>query len=120
MPRYTNAQFLEGIKDSAGIISTVARRVGCDWNTAKKRILDNAKLTAAFEHEQQTVNDMAEATVISSIREGNTHDAKWWLARIRKERFSERTEHTGAEGKPVEISMVEIIMPEDDSDTNSD
>ena len=105
MARYTNAQFIKAIEDSGGIIAVVAQRVGCNWHTARDRIIKTPKLLAAFEHEQEVVNDFAEQTVLKSIKSGNTQDAKWWLARIRKERFSERQEHTGADGGKLDISL---------------
>ena len=105
MPRYTNKEFLDAIDGSAGIISTVADRVGCSWDTANQRIKKSDKLTRAFEDEQERVNDFAEQTVLKSIKAGNTQDAKWWLARIRKERFSERQEVTGADGGKLDISL---------------
>lgn len=109
MPKYSNAQFLKAIPDSAGIISTVASRVGCSWDAANKRIKKSPVLRKAFNDEQERVNDLAEATVIKSIKDGNTQDAKWWLARIRRDRFSERTEHTGAGGGtiPVETGTID-------------
>ena len=35
---YTAKQFIEAIPGSGGIVSTIARRVGCNWYTAKKYI----------------------------------------------------------------------------------
>jgi len=35
---YKASQFIAAIPGSAGIISIIARRVGCDWNTAKKYV----------------------------------------------------------------------------------
>lgn len=106
MPRYTNAQFLEAIKGSSGIIQAVADRVGCAWKTARDRIDGSPTLRDAFQDEQERVNDMAELTVLKSIKDGNTQDAKWWLARIRRDRFSERTEVTGADGAEVVFRVV--------------
>ena len=96
---------MKAINDSGGIISVIAQRVGCQWHTARDRIYKSKKLAAAFQHEQETVNDIAEGTVIKSIRDGNTQDAKWWLARIRRDRFSERQEITGADGSELEIKL---------------
>jgi len=111
MPRYKNAQFLEAIDGCAGIISTVASRVGCSWETARDRIQKSPKLRQAFQDEQEHVNDMAETTVLKSIKDGNTQDAKWWLARIRRDRFSERTEITGADGQSL---IINVTVGDDD------
>lgn len=37
---YTAAQFIEAIPGTGGIISAIAKRVGCDWITAKKYITE--------------------------------------------------------------------------------
>ena len=112
MPRYTNAQFLEAIDGCAGIISTVAARLDCSWETARDRIRKSPKLERAFQDEQEHVNDMAETTVLKSIKDGNTQDAKWWLARIRRDRFSIRTDigGLGADGQII----IEVKMSDDD------
>lgn len=103
MPRYTNTQFLTAIKGCSGIIQTVADRLGCSWQTARDRIAANIKLQGAFMDEQEKVNDMAEATVLLAIKGGNTQDAKWWLARVRREKFTERQEVTGPNGEPQRV-----------------
>ena len=113
MARYTNAQFLEAIKGSGGIVSAVADKLDCAWNTANKRIKDNKKLTRAFFDEMEFVDDLAEAKIIKSIKDGNTQDAKWWLARRRKEKFSERQELTGKDGEQLQQQTV-IILPSND------
>jgi hypothetical protein len=40
---YNAQQFIKAIKNSGGIITTIAARVGCDWDTAKKGRLNAAE-----------------------------------------------------------------------------
>ena len=90
--KYTAKQFLDAIPGSGGIITTIAKRVGCTWNTAQKYIKKYPRVTQAYEDERDAIIDMAEATLLKSIREGNTQDAKWFLERKRKDEYSLRRE----------------------------
>ena len=90
---YTVAQFAEAIPGSGGIISTIAKRVGCEWSTARKRIDESAKLLQMVQDERESISDLAESVLVRSIREGDTANAKWWLSRIAKERgFADKQE----------------------------
>lgn len=97
-PLYTARQFINAMPGSGGIYATIAKRVGCDYATVKKYIANYPTVAQAYEAECETVTDMAVSVVIKSIQDGNTQDAKWWLARKRRSEFSERVELTGAEG----------------------
>ncbi len=94
---YKAQDFINVIPGSGGIISTIAKRVGCDWKTAQRYIERHETVRVAFDNECETVDDMAESQVIKSIQSGNTQDAKWWLSRRRSSKFSEKhiLEHTG-------------------------
>ena len=84
--RYTIADFEDHIPGSGGIISTIAARVGCDWTTARNHIDRSPRLTKLYENECESMLDMAESTLINSIKDGDTSDAKWYLARKGKAR----------------------------------
>jgi hypothetical protein len=99
---FTAKQFIAAIPGSGGIISTIAKRVGCDWDTAKKYLTEMPTVNQAWENEKERVDDMAESTLIKSIQEGNTQDAKWWLARVRREKFGDNVDVTTA-GQPLTI-----------------
>lgn len=117
--QYTAAVFIKAIKGSGGIVSTIARRVGCDFKTAKSYITDMPTVARAYDNECETVADMAESVLVKSIQEGDTGDAKWYLSRIRREKYAtlEKMEHQGAGGGPVEIRIVyeeALSSPDDD------
>jgi hypothetical protein len=91
-------QVLKAIKNSGGIMSTIARGIGCDWHTAKKYVMQWDETKEALQDETETILDMAEGALYGSIKEGNTQDAKWLLAtKGRKRGFNEKLdiEHTG-------------------------
>jgi len=122
---YTAQQFIDAIPGSGGIVSTIAARVGCAWNTAKKYIDEYATVAKAYQDEQERALDRAESVVFGNIAlalkalqaEGRTEqvdssDAKWLLARKGKERgYVERVqqEHSGPDGGPIEtVTRIDV------------
>lgn len=93
---YTAQQFIDNIPGSGGIIATIANRVGCTWHTAKKYITEMPTVAAAYADEIETVNDVAESTLIRAIKDGDVASAKWWLTKKRKEQFGEALDLTSA------------------------
>jgi transposase-like protein len=94
------------IQDSGAVMSTIARRLSCDWHTAKRWCLKWEDTAQALEDETEKILDMAESKLYQSINEGNTQDAKWLLSTKGKRRgFTERTEITGAEGADLSIKV---------------
>lgn len=108
--KYTQENILEAIKDSGAIVSTVARRLGCEWITAKRYIEKWESTRQAFSDEQETILDMAEGTLFNAIKEKDVQAAKWILATKGKKRgYSEKQEieHSGG---------VVIRVDKDDAD----
>lgn len=97
---YTAKQFINAIPGSGGIIATIAKRVGCDWHTAKKYITQYATVKQAYEDECEEINDMVVSVILKSIKEGNTQDAKWWASRKRKAEFGDSIDVTSG-GQPI-------------------
>ena len=101
---YTQETVLKAITGSGSIISTIAKRLGCGWMTARKYINKWEATRQAMIDEQETILDMAESKLYESIQSGNTQDAKWLLSTKGKDRgFNEKheIEHSGA----VQISV---------------
>lgn len=106
--KYSKNTVLEAIKGSGGIVTTVSKRLGCEWITAKRYIEKFEETKRAMLDEEETILDMAEGAVFKSIQEGNTQDAKWLLSTKGKERgFSERLEKTirGDKDAPLGIAV---------------
>lgn len=103
---YRAQDFIDAIPNSAGIISTIAARVGCDWHTAKRYITEYPTVMAAYTDECEKVVDVAETAVIKAMTEGDVHTAKWYLTmkgRARGYAKTQRTEVTGADGEAVKV-----------------
>lgn len=77
---------LDAIKDSGSIISTIARRLHCNWNTAKAYCNKWESTKNALQEEKETTLDTAELKIIDAIKAGDTNIIKWFLSTKGKER----------------------------------
>lgn len=103
--KYKAQQFIDAIPGSGGIVATIAKRVGCEWNTAKSWIENYQTVKQAYQDECETVSDMAESVLLTKIRDGDEATAKWWLSRIRRGKFATRQEMTGADGDGLNVIL---------------
>jgi len=109
VPSYRAQDFIDAIPNSGGIISTIASRVGCNWHTAKKYIVEYPTVAAAYEDECEKVTDVAEATVITAMKDGDVQTAKWYLTmkgRGRGYALTQRQEISGADGGALRIEYI--------------
>ena len=118
--QYKAQQFIDAIPGSGGIITTIAKRVGCDWHTAKKYIDEYATVKQAYQDEVEKIGDLAETTLIKSIRDGDVSSAKFYLttkARGRGYVQKTETEITGKDGGP--IGIVAVYIPDNGRDSET-
>ena len=102
--KYTQKNILDAIKGSGAIMSVIAKRLGCGWHTADTYCRASDDTLRALIDEEETVLDMAESALFSSIQDGDVTSSKWILSTKGKMRgYSERHEITGASGGPVQI-----------------
>ena len=109
--KYTKEYVIAAIAGSGGIVSTIAKKMGCDWTTADKYIKRWDETRQAYAEEEETVLDMTEGTILKSIKEGNTQDAKWYLSKKGKKRgYGDQVDvsHTtyDEEGKEVGLKVI--------------
>jgi hypothetical protein len=101
---YTAEQFIKAIPGTGGIITSIARKVGCEWNTAKVYIEKYPTVKQAYENECETMLDMAEAELYKAVKSGKDWAIKYTLATKGKNRgFTERNEITGKDGGAIII-----------------
>ena len=79
-PKTSKAELLEAIAGSYGIISTIADKLGINWNTARKYIKADKEATALFESERNRILDKAESAIITALEKMDTQTAKWYLS----------------------------------------
>ena len=106
MSKYTAQEFVDAIAGTGGIVSAIARKVGCDWNTAKKYSDTYPTVRAAYDAECEAMLDLAESTVLKNIKDGDTQDAKWYLTKRGKRRgYGDAVEVTGEGGGALVVKL---------------
>ena len=78
---FTAKQFIDAIPGTGGIISTIAKRVGCEWHTAKKYIENYPTIKQAYENEKHRIDDKAISNIYKAIVEDeDLGTSKWWAS----------------------------------------
>jgi len=77
---FTAKQFIKAIPGTGGIISTIAKRVGCEWHTAKKYIGEFPTVKQAYENEKHRIDDAAVSNIYKAITDGDLGTSKWWAS----------------------------------------
>lgn len=107
MAKKSKKAIIEAIKDSGGIMSTIARRLGVTWHTADTWVKQYDETKQALQDERETILDLAESTLFKNIKDGNSQDAKWLLSTMGKNRgYNERQEITGVDGGPIDVNAI--------------
>lgn len=101
--RLSRAKVKKAIKDSGGVIAAIARKVGASWLAVRDFIRNDEELSTLLRDEEETIDDIAEAAVITEIRKGDTHSAKWWLARRRRNKYGDNVQVENIGGVTVRI-----------------
>ena len=95
---------IKAIEGSAGIKTTIAKRLGVHRHTVDRYLEWYASALEAYQDEVESNGDLAEAVILNAIKEKDVNTAKWYAANKLKDRgYAERREHTGANGGPLVI-----------------
>lgn len=109
----TAEEVIEVIPGSAGVKTTIARRLGVSRHTVDSYLDRWSTVQQAYEDEVESVGDMAESKLYEAMKEGDLSSVRWYLARIRRGKYTTRQEITGAEGEPIEIITRRVSGRED-------
>lgn len=77
---------LQAIAGSYGIISTIADKLGVNWNTARNYIKSDGDAMALYESERNRILDKAESAVVDALEKMDLQTAKWILSVKGKDR----------------------------------
>ena len=94
---FTKKVVLAAIKDSYGVVGTVAKHLKCDWTTAKKYIEKWPETTQAMADARESYLDMTENACIDRIKQGDGQMIRFVLATLGKKR-GYGTEDAGNDG----------------------
>ncbi len=105
-PRFHAAQFIKAIPGTAGIVTTIAKRVGCTWHTARRYIDRHPTVAKAYADECETLTDIAEAKLYAQINKGEMWAVKYYLSTKGKNRgYTTRVEHSGPGGEAIPVDV---------------
>lgn len=103
---FTTAQFKAAIPKSGGLFATIAKRVGCDRHTAKKRIMESPTLKQDWEDETETILDLAESKAMELVNAGDPGMIRFYLATKGRNRgYVERQEVSGPDSGQIVIKI---------------
>ena len=83
---FTQNQILTAIENSGGIISNVANKLQCNWNTANKYIQKWASTKAALKVEREKNLDICETGLLEACKDRERWAIKFMLMTLGKER----------------------------------
>ena len=86
MAKANKQQLLDAINGSYGIISTIAKRLNVNWNTARTYIKADDDATQAYNNERNSMLDKAESCIINALEQNDVSTAKWFLQLKGKDR----------------------------------
>lgn len=91
--QYTAQQFIDAMPGTGGVISAIARKVGCTWHTADKWIKTRPTVNIAWQAERESILDMGEMALFKSVKDGEQWAVKYLLSTLGKKRgYTERAE----------------------------
>ena len=96
--KFTAQQFIEAIPGTGGIVSAIAERVGCAWNTARKYIDEYATINQAWQNERNRIKDKARYNIIREIERGDVQLSKWFLSTTDEELMPKQRQEIGGPG----------------------
>lgn len=104
---------IQALKETHGMVSLAAERVGCAPKTIYARIKSVAAVREVLDTERSKMVDIAEMKLYSAIMTGESWAIALVLKTIGKDRgYVERQELTGADGGPVKTEGRVIVLPD--------
>lgn len=112
---FKKQDILDAIKDSGGIVTTVALALDCDWHTAKANIERYAETREAFDSELETGLDLVEGKAYAQAKNGDGAMIRFILAtKGRKRGYGEQSYQPFDEPKDDTEIKIEIVDGKDD------
>ncbi len=115
--RYTVAQVIDALRQTRGMKGPAARRLGCAWTTVDGYAKRHATVQAVIDEEREMMTDVAELSLARAIQNGEAWAVCFYLKTQGKGRgYVERAqvEHSGPDGGPIPLSVVDKILKDAD------
>lgn len=103
--KYTAEQMIAALRDTKGMVSLAARKLGCSLNTVQSYIKDFPTVKTARDEEREKMGDAVELALYDEAVNKRNTAALIFLAKTQfKDRgYVERQEVTGKDGGAIEV-----------------
>ena len=109
--RYPAKRVAKALREHHGMIYVTARALGCHHSTIYSKIQKHKIVRDALEESRGHTKDVAEDVLFNAIKKGEPWAVKFYLETQAKDRgYVLRTEHTGAGGDAMKVSIDELGM----------
>jgi Transcriptional activator of acetoin/glycerol metabolism len=110
MAKYTKQQMINALTETKGQITLAARRLGCSYNTIRSYMEKYPEIAETLTEESEKMGDAVELALYDEAVNKRNVAALIFLAKTKfKHRgYVERTEHTGADGKPIQTQQTNV------------
>jgi hypothetical protein len=106
MQPYTTEAIINALKETNGLVSLAARRLGCSASTIYTRAHNVRAVQQTINESREELVDIAELALRSCLTKQEGWAVAFTLRTIGKNRgYVERTEITGADGKSIDTSV---------------
>lgn len=84
--RYTAAQVIDAIRQTKGMLTVAAKRLGCAPDTVYRYVREYPTVAQAVKEQRESVTDMAELALYKAIQEGEGWAVCFYLKTQGKQR----------------------------------
>lgn len=77
MARPSKNKILKAIKGTGAVVSTIAKRLGVEWHTAKRYIELYPETREAYEAEEEAMLDISDIGLYQAVKEREPWAIKW-------------------------------------------
>lgn len=110
---FTDEDIIKALNVKKGYIYNAARYLGCSHTTIFKRMKENPAIKEIVDELRGRKLDNAELKLEQAVARDEPWAIAFLLKTLGKDRgYTERQEFSGVDGKPIEITTIEVIKPE--------
>ena len=109
---HTLEEVINAIQEANGLLAAAARKLGVSRTTVYRYVNKYATVKSALDESRESNIDYVEGQLMKAINRGSVPAIMFFLKTVGKSRgYVERQEleHTGKDGGPVAINMIEVI-----------
>lgn len=107
---YSTERIIQALRDTNGLVSLAARKLGCTTQTIYTRAKKVAAVQQTIDDSRAELVDHAELALRAAILDKQPWAVALVLKTLGRERgYVERQEVTGAAGGPVGVSIIEVV-----------